>query len=86
MAQIEVKQNPEAIVTTEIMADSIVAISAGIKKLRAGRLNDEALFLLVQNGIRTAGNGKVSLAAIRAVMRGLEDLEKIYLRQKIRKA
>ena len=47
---VEVKQNAEKPVAVEVMAESIVAISDGVRRLRAGALNDRALDLSVMVG------------------------------------
>lgn len=84
---VKVKQNEEAPVAAEILADSIVAISEGIKKLRSGRLNDRALFLLIQSAAPSYhANGRtvnVTIADIKAVFAGIEDLERSFLKKKI---
>lgn len=87
MAKIEVKQKPENEVPTEVLASSIVEISNGIKKLRSGRLNDRALFLLIQDaapngGGGSRGYGKVGIREIKAVLEGIENLEAAFLRKK----
>lgn len=46
MTKITVKQDENKPVLVEVMAEAIVAISEGIKKLRSGPLNDRALILL----------------------------------------
>lgn len=76
----------EDVVPTEVLAASIVAISAGIKKLRSGRLNDRALFLLIQHASDPVKKGKYSksppsIGTIKAVLDGIEGLEKMYLRK-----
>lgn len=80
--KISVKQNPENEVAAEVLADSIVAISVGIKKLRAGRFNEKALMLLIQHAAPTVGyNKKVSVTDIRSTLDGIESLERIYLKK-----
>lgn len=77
MAQPMVKQPVEGEeVSTEILATNIIAISTGIKKMRAGRLNDRALILLIHDA---SGVGK---PAIRDVLNTLESLETIYCKKK----
>lgn len=86
MKTIAVKQRPDEEVPTEVLAQEIVALSAGIKKLRAGRLNDRALHLLIQNAAPSiAGRYKtapLSLKTINAVLEGIEGLEAAYLKKK----
>lgn len=80
-----IKQNPEKEVATEILATSIVAISDGIRKLRAGRLNDRALLLLIQDAAPSIGGrsgyGKISIKEIKAVLEGMESLEAAFVRK-----
>lgn len=40
---------PTETAPAEIIADSVVAIAEGIRKLRAGRLNDRAIVLLIND-------------------------------------
>ena len=68
----------------EIIAESIKAISEGIKKLRNSPLNDKALMLLIQHAAPYAGryNQKIGLTEIRAVLEGIESLEATYLKKR----
>ena len=86
MKKVTIKQVPEAEVPIEILADSIVAIAAGIRKLRTGRLNDRALFLLIQNAAPTMkakfrSPQKLSVKDIQAVFDGIDSLEREYIRK-----
>lgn len=89
MKKIIVKQPvpPADEVPTEILADSIVAIAAGMKKLRSGRLNDRALFLLIQDAAPTTGGkyarSPLSIKNIRAVFDGIESLEQTFLKKRL---
>ncbi len=88
MKQITVKQDENTPVATEVLATEIVAISAGIKKLRAGRLTDRALFLLIQHAAPTVGKynaSKVGIAEIKAVLEGMESLEATFLKKRVSK-
>jgi len=80
------KQDAEKPVPVEIIADSIVSISDGLRKLRAGRLNDRALILLIQHASPMAGAGRlrkpISAKEVRAVLEGIESLEREYLKPK----
>lgn len=76
--KINVVQQAEKEVPTEVIAQSIADIADGMRKLRAGRLNDRALVLLIQQ----ASVGKPSLATIQAVLDGIENLERTYLRKR----
>lgn len=86
MAKVAVKQTPEKEVPTEVLTESIVAISSGLKKLRSGRLTDRALYLLVQDAAPSVGgkygNSKLSMKEIRAVFDGVESLERTFLKKK----
>lgn len=86
ISNVVITQNSEEEIPTEIIATHIKAISDGIKKLRSGRLNDKALFLLIQNAAPSIGGKystqKVSITEIRAVFQGLESLEDTYLKNK----
>ena len=73
---------PEAEVPTEVLAEAIVAISQGIKKLRTGRFNDDALCMLIAYAAPTMkGSGKPSKREVRAVLDGIEALERTYLKK-----
>lgn len=82
--KIVVTQNDENIVPVEIMAEAITAISAGIKRLRAGPLNDRCLLLLIQNACDKPGKyaSPVSQKQIKAVLDGIAQLETEYLKPK----
>lgn len=83
MKRITVK-NEDQKVPTEIIAESIVAIAQGFKKLRSSKLNDKALFLLIQHSAPTVGqypSKKLSLAEIKAVFDGIDDLEKNFFKK-----
>ena len=80
-----VKQDEKEPIMAEVLAAEIIAISAGIKNLRNGRLNDRALFLLIQHAAPQTGakfNKKpLSMSAIKAVFDGIESLEHEYLKK-----
>jgi hypothetical protein len=81
---LSVKQ-PEPPIPTEVMADSIVAIAKAMWTLRSGRLNDNALYLLIQNAAPKIG-GKYSkkpvpITTIKAVFDGIASLEATYLKK-----
>lgn len=85
MSKIIVKQKPEAEVAVEVLADAIVAMSAGIKKLMSGPLNEYALVLLIQNAAPSVG-GKWNKAPltqrdVKAVLQGLQSLEATYIKK-----
>lgn len=80
---IKVQQRMEAEVAVEIMAEAIIAISQGIKRLRAGKLNDKALYLLIQHAAPTQGaaSQRIPISTIRDVIEGLDSLEQTYIRK-----
>lgn len=84
--KVTVKQTPDAEIPTEVLANSIVAISEGIRKIRSGRLTDRALFLLIRDAAPTYGakyrTQSVGLSEIKAVIEGMESLEKTFLKKK----
>jgi hypothetical protein len=65
--------------TPEVLAQAIVDIAAGLKKLNASRLKSNAVVLLVHEA---SGVGK---PAVRAVLDALATLEQTYLKPKDRK-
>jgi hypothetical protein len=60
---------------TEVIADSIVAIANGMRKLRAGRLTDKALVILLHHA---SGVGQ---REIQTVLNAMAELEHTYLRK-----
>lgn len=78
---IVVKNDTE--IPVEIIAQAIVAISEGIKKLRSSRLKDDALFLLIQRASPDLRNPyrKVGIKEIEAVFEGIESLERKFLKK-----
>lgn len=80
--ELSVLQNPDAVVPTEVLAASIVAISEGIKRLRAGKLTERALLLLIQHAAPPLKYSKrISTAEIRAVLEGMESLSRLYVKK-----
>lgn len=80
----------DAEMTTSVLASEIQRISAAVRKLRAGKLNDDTLVLLIQNAApkvkgsgRGAWNGPkvLSAKAVRAVLEGLDNLATAHLKQ-----
>lgn len=71
---------PEPEIPTEILAASIVEISAAMKKIDAGRLKREAIVLLIH------ANSGVGKPDIRLVLNNLEALEAIWLKPRTGKA
>mgnify|MGYP001017011584 CR=1 FL=1 len=76
--KVAIKQNepPAEEVSTEVIANAIVSISEGIERLRAGRLNDRALLLLIQH----AASVKLPARDIKAVLDGIQGLREAYLK------
>lgn len=82
-----VKQSPEKVVATEVLADSIAQIAQGIRALRKGRLTDHALYLLIQHAAPTNKSGpsygqRLPIKDIKAVFAGIDALEVAYLKKK----
>ncbi len=80
----------DADMTTSVLASEIQKISDGVKRLRAGKLNDDTLVLLIRHAapkVRRAGarwsGDKTQLSAktVRAVLDGLESLATSHLKQ-----
>ncbi len=86
MAGLKVVQKDGEEVAPEIIAGAVVAISDGIKKLRASRLNDDALFLLIAKAAPAYGprwkKEHVTATQVRVVFAGIEALEKTWLKPK----
>lgn len=77
-------------VPTEVIADAIVAIAEGVRKLRQGRLNDTALFLLIQHTCGTSfgrnrSSSKIPIKTIKAVFDGIDSLSAEYIRKPVAK-
>ena len=72
-------------VPLEILADSIKSISIGMKKLLDSPLKLNALHLLIQHassGYRVGySTRKPTITEIKAVIEGINNLEKAYLKQ-----
>lgn len=85
--EVVLKHNEEAPIAVEIIADCIVAIAEGVKKLRAGKLNERALVLLIQHAAPTIKVGRyartpISAKMVKTVLDGMESLEREYLKPK----
>lgn len=75
-------QDPQNEVPTEVLAKAILDISAGIRVLRKGRLNDRALVLLIQHAAPRANGQPLPAYTVKDVLQGIEDLEKTFLKAK----
>ena len=72
-------------VSTEVMAEAIVSISQGIKKLLAGPLNEKALLLLIAHAAEPYGKYpvvKVGQRDVKAVLDSIQSLERTFLKPK----
>lgn len=69
-----IAQKPGDEVPTEILASAIREISEGMRKMRAGRLNDRALILLIHDVC------KVSKTDIKYVINAIGLLEREFLK------
>lgn len=72
---VAVRQDETKPVPVEVLAESIRHISEGVRKLRAGPLNDKALLLLIHHSTGVAQRD------IKAVLDGIESLDTAYLRK-----
>jgi hypothetical protein len=76
-----IRQNPNNPLPTEIVADAIVQLAAGMRELRSGRLNDRALHLLICEACPSYGNNRrIGMREVKAVLAGIEALERTFLR------
>jgi hypothetical protein len=67
----------DAEVPAEVLASSIVTIAEGVRKLRAAKLGDRALFLLIQD----ACPERIGLDKIRMIFDAAGELDKRYIRK-----
>lgn len=74
---VQVKQVEGAAVATEVIAQAVVDIAAGMKKLRSGRLNEPAIVHLIYHA---CGRG-VPEVTIRRVLAGMSSLEDQFIRK-----
>lgn len=78
-----VKQNADMPIPVEVLAASIKAISDGVKKLRTGKLNDHALLMLIAHACpvpKGYPRRPVTPKIVKAVLAGMEQLEREYLK------
>lgn len=82
---VKVAQSPEPdeIVERSVLAQSIVEISRGIKRLQGAGITREAVIVLAQHNCKQTGTrlnkAKPNLATVRAVVDSLGDLEKEFV-------
>lgn len=71
--------------TVEVIGDAIVAIAAGMKKLRSGKLNDRALVLLIKDACPAIGakyrKRYITATEVRTVLAGIESLEASFIKR-----
>ena len=83
--EVTIKQDKDAPVPIEVLAEAIVAISQGLRRLRKSSLNDKALILLITRACPAFGSSRnrqrVSAKQVRAVMDGIQILERTYMRR-----
>lgn len=73
--KIQVKQDPENEVATEIMAQAIIDISRGVKLLLNGRLKREAVVILIKE------KSGISKRNIEIVLNNLVELEELWTKK-----
>lgn len=71
---VTIKQDPKNEIVVEVLATHIRAISAGIKQLRRGPINDKALILLIQYAAPGEGGSPIPQRTIKNVLDGIEGL------------
>lgn len=64
----------EVEIQTEVLADSIKSISDGVKRMRSGKLNDRAIFILISKA------SNEPLETVKRVVLGMESLERMFLK------
>lgn len=74
-----VKEDPGERVPTQVLATSIREIADGMKRIRAGDLNDDGLVLLIHHAMPQ--NRRVAPETIRLVLDSIEGLGRKYLRK-----
>lgn len=74
-----IKQNEEKPIATEILAEAIVTVAAGMRRMLNGPLGQNALVLLVQDAC--GGRGAISQEDVKKVLHGAARLEELYVRQ-----
>lgn len=82
MSTVKITQNPEQPIATEVIAESILRISSGLRKMLSGSLNQKALLLLISEATPTVNGKAVGQKVVLAVLQGIQSLEKTYLKPK----
>lgn len=70
------KQVEGAVVGAELIAEAVIDIAEGMKRLRSGRLTDRAIEVLVKE----ASPGGVTMTQVRNVLTGLERLQREFVK------
>ncbi len=87
MTKIAVKQDENDEVPIEVLATSIRAIAAGIKKLRNGPLGEKALLLLISDNCQKRNSRgyhvkhRVSPGTIKIILDSIESLQSAYFKR-----
>lgn len=82
---ITIKQNSESPIPVEVLADSIVAISKGMKAVLDGPLQERAILLLIADACERPirnGNTIIGIKTVKAVLDGIKDLERQFVKSK----
>lgn len=74
-----IKHNEAMSVPTEILADSIVTVAQGMRRLLNGALGENALILLVQDA--AGGRNAISQEDVKKVLRSAARLDELYIRK-----
>ncbi len=82
MKTIQVKRDEKTPIPVEVLAQSIANISTGVKKILDGPLNRKAVILLIQYAAPTHRGQKLAAREIEAVLDGIQDLERTFLKPK----
>lgn len=83
--KIAIKQDPEKEVPMEVLADAVVAITEGVKKLLSSRVTDRTLYMLIADAAPQYGKypkSSVGVREVKAVLEGITQLEARHLKKK----
>lgn len=75
--KLPIKQDPEKPIPAEIIAQSIVDIAAGMRKLNETRLTRRAIITLIHE------HSKIARSQIETVLYNLENLESTWLKKRV---